>query len=251
MQWHYSENGQQAGPVSDSELDQLIQSGKLNPDSLVWKEGMAQWEPLSKARGSLALAGSSNGVVCVECKKTVSPNEAISYENSWVCSTCKPIFFQKIKEGGIIPGNLPYAGFWIRVGAKLIDGVVMMIVIIPVFILVFGSVFMAAFKNPGGAPPDISPGLIAIYYFVAIAFPAIYNTFCVGKWGATPGKMAVKLKIVRADGSAISYKRSLGRHFAEMLSGMILYIGYIMIGFDDEKRSLHDRICDTRVIKRT
>jgi uncharacterized RDD family membrane protein YckC len=30
---------------------------------------------------------------------------------------------------------------------------------------------------------------------------------------------------------------------------MILYIGYIMAGFDDEKRTLHDRICDTRVIK--
>jgi uncharacterized RDD family membrane protein YckC len=42
----------------------------------------------------------------------------------------------------------------------------------------------------------------------------------------------------------------LGRHFAEMLSGILLGIGYLMIAFDDEKRALHDRICDTRVIKK-
>ena len=73
--------------------------------------------------------------------------------------------------------------------------------------------------------------------------------FFLGKFGATPGKMACKLKVVRPDGERISYARALGRHFAEMLSGIILYIGYIMAAFDEEKRTLHDRICDTRVIK--
>jgi uncharacterized RDD family membrane protein YckC len=40
----------------------------------------------------------------------------------------------------------------------------------------------------------------------------------------------------------------VGRYFSEMLSGMIMMIGYIMAGFDDEKRALHDRICNTRVV---
>jgi uncharacterized RDD family membrane protein YckC len=40
----------------------------------------------------------------------------------------------------------------------------------------------------------------------------------------------------------------LGRHFAKILSGIILYIGYLMAFWDDEKRALHDRICSTRVI---
>jgi uncharacterized RDD family membrane protein YckC len=61
--------------------------------------------------------------------------------------------------------------------------------------------------------------------------------------------MACKLKVVMAEGDRVSYARAIGRHFAKYISGLILCIGYIMIGFDEQKRALHDRICDTRVIK--
>jgi len=55
--------------------------------------------------------------------------------------------------------------------------------------------------------------------------------------------------VVRSDGSALSTGRIIGRYFSEMLSSMILCIGYLMVAFDEERRGLHDRICDTRVIK--
>ena len=61
--------------------------------------------------------------------------------------------------------------------------------------------------------------------------------------------MALGLKLVRADGASLTVGRIIGRFFAEMLSWIILFIGYIMAGFDEQKRALHDRICDTRVIK--
>ena len=57
------------------------------------------------------------------------------------------------------------------------------------------------------------------------------------------------MKLLRADGSHLTAGRIIGRYFAELLSAMVLYIGYIMVGFDQEKKSLHDLICDTRVIK--
>ena len=82
------------------------------------------------------------------------------------------------------------------------------------------------------------------------AVPAIYESWCVGKFAATPGKMACKLKVVLPDGGQVSYPRAIGRHFAKYISGMILLIGYIMAAFDKQKRSLHDRICDTRVIQK-
>ena len=66
--------------------------------------------------------------------------------------------------------------------------------------------------------------------------------------GGTPGKMACGLKIIRSDGSALSYGRAIGRYFATMLSSFTLGIGYLMVAFDDEKRALHDRVADTRVI---
>jgi uncharacterized RDD family membrane protein YckC len=61
--------------------------------------------------------------------------------------------------------------------------------------------------------------------------------------------MACRLKVVTPEGNPISYGRALGRALASILSGMICAIGYIMAAFDEEKRSLHDRICNTRVVK--
>ena len=60
--------------------------------------------------------------------------------------------------------------------------------------------------------------------------------------------MAVKIKVVRPDGSPIGYGRAFGRYFGFLLSYVICLIGLIMAAFDSEKRALHDRICDTRVI---
>ena len=61
--------------------------------------------------------------------------------------------------------------------------------------------------------------------------------------------MACGLKVIRPDGEEITYGRACGRFFADILSYVILFIGYIMVAFDEEKRALHDRICDTRVVK--
>lgn len=78
----------------------------------------------------------------------------------------------------------------------------------------------------------------------------IYTIFFNGRYGATPGKMACKLRVVTADGQPIGYGRATGRFFAEILSGIICNIGYIIAAFDDQKRSLHDHICSTRVIRK-
>ena len=67
--------------------------------------------------------------------------------------------------------------------------------------------------------------------------------------GATIGKKALRLKVVMPDGGRVSLGRAFGRYFAKMLSGIPLYIGFIMVGFDSEKRGLHDYICNTRVIR--
>jgi uncharacterized RDD family membrane protein YckC len=62
--------------------------------------------------------------------------------------------------------------------------------------------------------------------------------------------MALGLKVVRSDGTKLSNGRIVGRYFAELVSLLVLWIGYIMAAFDDQKRALHDMICDTRVIKK-
>jgi uncharacterized RDD family membrane protein YckC len=81
------------------------------------------------------------------------------------------------------------------------------------------------------------------------ALHATYEAVFVNKLGATPGKLALGLKAVRPDGGPIDLGRAFGRYFAKLLSYIIIFIGYIMIGFDSQKRGLHDMICDTRVIR--
>ena len=75
-----------------------------------------------------------------------------------------------------------------------------------------------------------------------------YETIFIGKYGATVGKMACRIKVVTADGGQVSYLRAVGRYFAKLLSAFTLMIGYIIAAFDPEKRALHDRICNTRVV---
>ena len=52
MNWYYAAGGQQQGPVDDAQLDALIQAGTVTQDTLIWREGMASWQPLRQARPS-------------------------------------------------------------------------------------------------------------------------------------------------------------------------------------------------------
>ncbi|HEY1663656.1 MAG TPA: DUF4339 domain-containing protein [Verrucomicrobiae bacterium] len=101
MDWHYSEGTQKKGPVSDAELDRLLQSGGINDDTLIWRAGMTDWQPLKIARAGTG--GASPGNACVECGKLFPPDEMVKLNNSWVCAQCKPIFLQRLAEGTTVP----------------------------------------------------------------------------------------------------------------------------------------------------
>ena len=52
MNWYYAVGGRQQGPVDDAQLDAMLQSGQINQDTLIWRDGMANWLPLRQARPS-------------------------------------------------------------------------------------------------------------------------------------------------------------------------------------------------------
>src|SRR5438105_983048 len=107
MEWHYAENGQRRGPVSQQELDDLVCSGKLPPTSLVWRQGMTDWQPYAATElGAPPILAGGNTAPCVECGQVFSTDDLLRYENSWVCAKCKPIFFQRVKEGAAPPASL-------------------------------------------------------------------------------------------------------------------------------------------------
>ena len=254
MNLYYADGNQQVGPIGKTELQSLIKAKKINSQTLVWQPGMENWEELGlfvrrKSQSSSPSIQPAPAVttnrqsVCAECGRAFAEDDMIRFTDTWVCAACKPIFVQKIKEGVTIAGVMEYAGFWIRFGAWFIDWIILAIASTVVYLpMSFLGIFSAD-----------QPGTFAVIQLFAsllnFIIPAVFDTWFVGKYAATPGKMACKLKVVMADGARVSYARAMGRHFAKYISGLILGIGYIMAGFDDQKRSLHDRICDTRVIK--
>lgn len=270
MNWHYVNQGQQAGPVTEEELLALVREGKISEETLVWREGMQNWTPFHQAALPTSPAPiqpppfqppaplNPNEAICAECGKTVPIDETISHANMRVCAACKPVFLQKLAEGAKIKpvaGELSwdYAGFWIRFCAKFIDGLILGVPFMVVVFLVVG--LSGGFSERISQRHNDSAPFMALFLQFGLQFGMIalqigYQTFFVGKYAATPGKMACGLKIVMPDGSPISYKRALGRAFGELLSAWTCYIGYLMVAFDSQKRALHDHMCSTRVVRK-
>lgn len=249
MNWYYAIGGRQIGPVSEADLGELVKSGTVTEDTLVWREGMADWLPYARTKSGAAPgpspAASSadpNAVLCSECGRTFPTDELIRYESFWICAACKPTFFQRLREAGRISTAMLYAGFWIRVGAKILDQILLSVVGYAMGIVI--GLLMS------GTDPAQLFARQVVASLVGMIIALSYTVWFLGKFGATPGKMACGLKVVTADGDPITYGRACGRYFAEILSGLILGIGYLMVAFDTEKRALHDRICHTRVVRK-
>ncbi len=252
MNWYYVDAGQQTGPVDESQLQELLRLGKIQNDTLVWHEGMANWQPYYGVQppAGIALPApepslrpiAANEAACSECGKIFAKQDMLAYGGIHVCAGCKPIFMQKLAEGARIQtGRLNYAGFWIRFGAKLLDGLILGVIFIP-------PMLYFAFKNIGAKPQPQFQILQAAFQFGYIFANLGYSIFFLGRYGATPGKMACKLQVVTAEGGRVSFGRATGRGFAEMLSGIICDLGYLIAAFDGQKRALHDHICNTRVV---
>jgi len=195
---------------------------------------------------------------CSECGRQTSADELVRFGERLVCPNCKNSYAQKMREGVAQGGFVQYAGFWLRFVAMLIDGIILAIPAGILQAVILASAGMSL-SDPA-ANPDATPGEVLRAMgplFAALGFSALIGMFLaclyeagfIAKFGATPGKMAIGVKVLRPDGSGVGFGRAAGRYFAKMLSAIILYIGYIMAAFDSEKRALHDMICDTRVIK--
>lgn len=190
---------------------------------------------------------------CAECGQPTPADELARFGAVMVCPNCKGRYAQKLREGVAPSRAMAYGGFWIRFVAYLIDVIILAIVGTIVQFAFVGSMRNVVPLEPGVQPgPEVFArifGALGLAGLINIAIHATYESLFVGKLGATPGKMALSLKVVRPDGSPVTLGRAFGRYFAKILSGLILLIGFIIAGFDSQKRALHDMICDTRVIR--
>jgi uncharacterized RDD family membrane protein YckC len=145
-----------------------------------------------------------------------------------------------------------YGGFWVRVVAAVIDGILVRVVVHPVA-AIFGIGGLAAGGlglhglGHGAALPLLifGGGVLAV---LTIGASWLYEALMLSSpYQATLGKMIFGMKVTDLYGNRISFARATGRHFAKWLSGMILCIGYIMVGFTERKQGLHDMLAGTLV----
>ena len=251
MTWYYEQDGERVGPVDEEGFQHLLLAGTVGPDTLVWKPGMQAWQAYRhfQAQGSAPpVPGQSR---CVECGLFFDPNQLVQYGEEQVCAGCKPLYTQRLIESGRRPTfagadgsaeEIRFAGFWVRVGAFVVDFLALSPLIGPLTYFQFAAMY------------DESQGLVQqqiVSHALGGLMTAIYigyYAFMNAKYEASLGKMAFGLKIVRGNGTRISTKLAIGRAFAWELSSMLCNLGYLFAAFDGEKRALHDMICNTRVI---
>lgn len=134
---------------------------------------------------------------------------------------------------------LEYAGFWIRLGAVILDTVILGL---------FLSMILYAFSRIP-IPLFSSKVLLTVFGFISWFIQIAYSvSFCTWR-GQTPGKIITGIKVIRTDSSPITWQYALLRYLGSIVSTLALCIGYIWIAFDSRKQGWHDKIADTYVVK--
>jgi len=151
-----------------------------------------------------------------------------------------------------------YAGFWLRLVAHLIDGliigVVVMALVVPIALLTgLGGALRGFHPDREPDPAMIIAFISSIWMLILIGVLGgwLYNAYCESsEWQATPGKKVLNLVVTDLNGNRISFGRASGRFFSKMISGLIPFgIGYIMAGFTERKQALHDMIASCLVLR--
>ncbi len=266
-QWYYSNaQRERLGPVSADDLTQLHGNGQIGPETLVWREGYADWKPWREAIAEVlpvetATASTRASVFDAPVATTqtadgyaaagIGASAAAQTDALRVAEPLSPYAPPKAQlrddSDYIAGGRVVYAGFWKRAAALIIDSFVVGIVA-GMIGMVFGVLMLGL---AGGGAPDEGLMLVLqiLNQLVGLALGATYYGWMhSSSMQASVGKLAVGIKVTRGDGTRISFMRGFGRYFAYLLSSLTLCIGLIMAGFTDRKRALHDMICDTLVV---
>lgn len=140
-----------------------------------------------------------------------------------------------INTDSIFPERPQFAGFWERFAAAFIDGIVIGALGFAIKLLMGNSLFET----------DISFNTSIVTYVVYWLYFALQES---GAPQATLGKRAMNIQVCNMSYGRITFWQATGRHFAKYISGIILLIGYLMMLWDDQKQTLHDKMARTLVV---
>ncbi|APG03960.1 hypothetical protein BJI69_08635 [Luteibacter rhizovicinus DSM 16549] len=232
MQVWIGRNGERFGPYTDDEIRQWLRDGTCRPDELGWYDGMVDWRPLGE----------------------LFPDERPNVADGVPPMPPSPPPFMGVTD----VATPEYAGFWLRFGAWVID---YLILIVPFTAISLGmglstiaTAFLEQMKTDQVAAfQAYAAAMLPITYVLMVIGYVYYTVFEASKWQATPGKMAVGIRVTDTDGQRISLARSAGRN-AVRLTNVLRFpvplplICYVVAAFTQRKQGVHDLLARTYVL---
>ena len=265
MNWHYLENGETRGPVTQEEFVNLVKQGVITTETHLWAEGMADWKkygdliagrkpaavaPVESATPEAAAAGGSLHIqhehvagerqaTCSRCGSVGPASQLHLVGSSALCPKCQ-VGHQRLGLG--ISAPMEYANPFLRLAAFILDAIIFGVVFsVVMLVLNWGTITSRA------QPSFARLGVTFLFY---VWWWLHYFIWRVSGCRATYGMKLLKISIVHETGGLISGWRAFGRNF---IFGLVLQftggLGNLTVFFDQRRRTLQDMVCSTVVIK--
>lgn len=276
-EWYYADRqGQQRGPVQSQELLALRNAGQIGMDTLVWRNGMSNWQAFATMANEILpppseTASPMQGMSMYEMATPTAAADAtpvptpvaapVAGGSYSMYETATPVAQANdpyaapraaISTANALPvqgGHVVDAGFWKRFAAYTIDGFLLGIAGYAIQLPLLMAIGFGAGMS---SKPDFGAGavlMLILAYLIPIAMQMVYYAwFHSGERQATLGKRAIGIKVTGMQGERISFARGIGRYFAFLLSGFTIGIGYLLAAFTERKQALHDMIASTYVV---
>jgi uncharacterized RDD family membrane protein YckC len=152
-------------------------------------------------------------------------------------------------------GQTTYAGFWIRVVARIVDALVLGIpfsILFAIFAVaggLFASTSNSNSQSSNGAAAALFGGAFVLLYLLALAVTFGYWIYFWGSSGETIGMRLLRLRVIDANtGAPIGYGRATIRLLMTFVNTWACYIGWIWVAFDPRKQGWHDKVASSVVV---
>jgi uncharacterized RDD family membrane protein YckC len=201
-----------------------------------------------------------NAAFCAACGQPVNQPSTLAASAPGFAAATPPAAARPY--GYVAPAAFPamaYAGFWLRVVAHLIDGLLAGIgfaVLVMIGIAMVGVGHFKDLAQEGNSPDSFfTPDVIGIIFVLVTTTVVMVWLYYAGMessaYQGTLGKMALGLIVTDLEGRRITFGRASGRYFCKIITGLIpLGIGYAMAGFTEKKQALHDMIASCLVLRK-
>lgn len=235
--WYYKQGEAVLGPISREELAEIAEAGAIESGTPVKRGEDGPWEYYELLTspdpgGETGPPPLPTEAPCARCARTVPRSDLVTFRGVAMCPACKRDYFQHLVQGTL---EKPIPLLYIkRALAKAID------VNLGFSFLLMNSMIIDLASLPEPYQILVFTGSLAGYG----AYTALTTGFC----GGTLGKLVFRVRVVSEEGAPIGFGQAMVRTLAAMISVMCLGLGYALALTDPARRTLHDRIAQTRVV---